>query len=97
MFTIRIKTERFMDRIFCLCFRQKSWYNAQSFGPNKKRSRVPETLSNFYFKHGSRGKVEKFNNSKCDTLSSESYRIVVKVKVKQSRYRPGVAQRVPGT
>jgi hypothetical protein len=43
MFTIRIKTERFMDRI-CLCFRQKSWYHTQSFGPNKKRSRVPETL-----------------------------------------------------
>jgi hypothetical protein len=43
MFTLRIKTGRFMDRI-CLCFRQKSWCNTQSFGPDKKRCRVPETL-----------------------------------------------------
>jgi hypothetical protein len=34
---------------------------------------------------------------KCDSVNDRRKKVKLKVKVKQSRYRPGVAQRVPGS
>jgi len=45
------------------------------------------------------GQIAKFYSQtfRCEYRRSEFEEIITKVKVKQSRYRPGVAQRVPGS
>jgi hypothetical protein len=66
-----------MDRILSVLQAEELVYHTVIWAQQEKIQSPWNTGLILIFKHGSRGKVQKFNNSKCDTLSSESYRIVV--------------------